>query len=84
MLVLDQSHFSFSDGTMHVDLAVSLSRNNALVFSKQYSADGSKQLGRMFAEGAFGTTKIILGSTTVALDDIFGSVAKDLQDLPEK
>jgi len=79
VLVLDTAYFSFADGTAHVDLSVSLSHNHALVLSKQYSGDGNKQLGRMFAAGPLGMTRVVLSSTTAALDKIFAQVASDLR-----
>ena len=78
VLVLDQARFRFEEGMAHVDLAVTLSRDSALVFSKQYSADGSNKRDRTILAAPWGTTGAILDSTTVALDAIFGQVAKDL------
>jgi len=43
VLVLDQARFRFEEGMAHVDLAITLSRDSARVFSKQYSADGSNK-----------------------------------------
>lgn len=79
LLLFDLSQYEFLNGSAHIVLSVRQIRSGKEILFKHYSADGDDEFQWMTISVPFGTTNVILRSTTIAFDSIFSQLVKDLR-----
>ena len=84
LLQFELQRYTFDDFSANVDMKITYYNAGQTRLSRQYTAVGRSQQGKMLLAGAFGQKNAIQQSTKLALDQILTQLIDDLNTLDDQ